>query len=271
MFPIQTRLLTPNQYSRPQRKLRAVKGIVIHWTANEGRGANAEANRRFFENRKFGKTGYGSAHYFVDDKEILLCLPESEMSYHVGANSYKTKHFGSYPNDCTLGIEMCVNADGKFSVVYDQTVELTAHLVRKYNLNPDKDIARHYDITGKNCPGFFTSDHWGKTNNSYAVKYGLGTNADAAWKAFIARVKAELNGTQPKPEAIKMPQIVIVGKEADEMVLTETGREEARGIIRRAVTEGLFSATAHTEAKIKGYNDSQLMSYFIAYVNRKLK
>lgn len=206
MFPIQTRLLTPNKYSRPQTKLKGVKGVVIHWTANEGKGADAEANRRFFENRKSGRTGFGSAHYIVDSTEIVQCLPDSEMAYHVGATSYKTTRFGSYPNNCTLGIEMCVNSDGNFKVVYDQTVELTAALVKKYNLNPDTDIVRHFDVTGKNCPAYFTSIHWGKTNNSYASKYGLGSNADTAWKTFIAQVKAELN---PKSAPVSQPKVVV--------------------------------------------------------------
>jgi N-acetylmuramoyl-L-alanine amidase len=195
MFPIEKRLLTPNQYSRPQRRI-SVKGIVIHWTANESRGADAEANRRFFENRKHGRTGYGSAHYFVDSTEIVQCIPDNEMAYHVGATSYKTSRFGSYPNNCLLGIEMCVNADGDFQVVYDQTVELTAKLVKKYGLDVN-DIVRHFDVTGKNCPAMFTSNHWGKTNNDYAKKYGVGSNADAAWGVFKQAVKDAVSG-KPK-------------------------------------------------------------------------
>lgn len=216
MFPIQQRLLTPNPYSRPQKPLSKVRGVVIHWTANEGKGANAEANRRFFEDRKLGKTGYGSAHYIVDDREIVQCIPDNEMAYHVGATEYKTTRFGSYPNASLLGIEMCVNADGNFKVVYEQTVQLAAMLIKKYGLNPDTDLVRHYDITGKNCPAFFTSDHWGKVNNSYAVKYGLGSSADAAWLEFKRRVKEALQGNtastaKPKP-ATKSPYPYDVNK-----------------------------------------------------------
>lgn len=207
MFKIQEQLLTPNKYSRPGTKLDGVKGVVIHWTANENAGADADANIRFFENRKYGRTGYGSAHYFVDSEKIMRCLPESEMAYHVGATSYKTSRFGSYPNNCTLGVEMCVNSDGNFKVVYDQTVELTAMLMKKYKLNVDTELVRHFDVTGKNCPAMFTSNHWGKTNNSYATKYGVGSNADKAWENFKAAVKAKMSGKAeaPKTEAPKTP------------------------------------------------------------------
>lgn len=194
MFPITTQLLTPNKYSRPGTKLKAVKGIIIHWTANEAIRAGAHPNVKFFENRKYGRTGYGSAHYFVDSKTILQCLPNDELAYHVGAKKYKTNKYGSYPNGCTLGIEMCVNQDGDFKVVYEQTVMLTAKLMKQYGLNPDHALDRHYDITGKNCPAMFTSRHWGVTNNAYAVKYGVGDNADLAWDAFKHQVKKAMSG-----------------------------------------------------------------------------
>jgi N-acetylmuramoyl-L-alanine amidase CwlA len=190
MYAIKEELITPNKYSRPQTSLKKVLGIVIHWTANENRGADARANIRFFENRKLGRTGYGSAHYFVDDKNIIRCIPEDEVAYHVGATSYKTSRFGSYPNATMIGIEMCVNADGDFEKVYEQTIELTRYLCKKYNLNPDNDVVRHFDVTGKNCPAMFTSNHWGKINNAYAVKYGLGNNADKAWSTFKQNVKS---------------------------------------------------------------------------------
>lgn len=207
MFRIQDRLLTLNRWSRPGTKLKAVKGIIIHWTANESYGADAEANRRFFENRKAGNTGTGSTQFIVDDKEILRCVPEDEVTYQVGAKSYKKEalqKYGSYPNNSVLGIEMCVNSNGDFSVVYEQTVELTAYLMKKHNLTIN-DIDRHYDITGKNCPGYFTSDHWGYTNNKYAVKFGLGSNADKAWGVFVQDVQDEVNGVHELPKH-KVPE-----------------------------------------------------------------
>ena len=109
-------LLTKNPYSRPGKPLSKVKGIVVHWTANEGKGANAKRNRDYFESLKSGGKGYASAHYIVDDKEIILCVPENEMAYHVGAETYRTSRFGSYPNATTIGVEMCVNADGDFKM-----------------------------------------------------------------------------------------------------------------------------------------------------------
>ena len=47
---IDVELLTVNPYSRPGIALKAVKGIVVHYTANPG--SSAMANRNYFENLK---------------------------------------------------------------------------------------------------------------------------------------------------------------------------------------------------------------------------
>lgn len=70
-------LLTPNKYFRPQTALKGVKGIVIHWFANLG--SSAEEIRNFFNNRKSGSTGFGSAHYIVEGTKVIQCLPNSEL------------------------------------------------------------------------------------------------------------------------------------------------------------------------------------------------
>jgi hypothetical protein len=129
------------------------KGLVIHWTANTGAGANAQANRNFFNNR----TGtYGSAHLVGDSKEIVAALPytpkDVEEAYHVGANTYYTKQFGTYPNDGSIGYEMCVNKDGNFRESYKRAVWTFAYLCKVYGFSPTTDILRHYDVTRKDCP-----------------------------------------------------------------------------------------------------------------------
>lgn len=226
-------LLTKNPYSRPGKPLEKVKGIVVHWTANEAKGANAKRNRDYFESLKTGDKGYASAHYIVDDEEIILCIPEDEMAYHVGAKSYRTNRFGSYPNATTIGIEMCVNADGDFKKTYEKTVELVAHLVKKYKLNVDTDVVRHYDVTGKNCPAFFVSDHYGKKVDTYAVKYGVGNNADQAWVLFKEQVKKKLQppkpqekpkSVAPKAQAPKQKKVQIV---ADQLNIRKDANLEA--------------------------------------------
>jgi uncharacterized protein YgiM (DUF1202 family) len=156
MIPITKAFLS--NHNRPALKnrsfytIRKLKGIVAHWTANPGWGANAMANRNYFNTtpRK------ASAHYIVDDHSIVQCLPDSEVGYHVGAKTYKP--IGKEilegrltPNFFLIGFEMCVNMDGDWDKTYQHSVELAQHLLNKYNFTIN-ELYRHYDITGKRCP-----------------------------------------------------------------------------------------------------------------------
>lgn len=182
-------MLLTNKTARPGIKI-SPKALVIHWTANENKGANARANRSYFNQ----PTTEASAHYIVDDKEIIRCLPENEMGYHVGAKSYTPdaqKQLSVYPNNCTIGIEMCVNADGSFQATYQKTLELAADILTRYKWGIEK-IWRHYDITGKNCPAFFVAD-------DCAQKY-FSTSAAEAWELFKQDIHRLLTNNPQKTQ-----------------------------------------------------------------------
>lgn len=136
-----------------------VRGIVIHWTGNVDKGADAYANRRYFNTTERP----ASAHYIVDDKVVIQCVPDNEVAWHVGdkprgnPNSRNNIKDSRGPNYELLGIEMCVNKDGDWAVTYNNTIKLTRQLIAKYKLTTDQ-VYRHYDITGKSCPLMFLPD-----------------------------------------------------------------------------------------------------------------
>lgn len=198
--------LSAGHPNRPGTKIDKVTGVIVHWTANEAKGANAVANRNYF-NRAYkivggtkyesdGKTAFrsASAHLNVDDTQLIECLPwkkgQAEVGYHVGATSYMagitTKLGTSYPNNRTIGLEICVNADGDFAKAYANGIVVIAAMLKEHGLTID-NLYRHYDITGKACPGFHTND-------TYAKKY-LNTTAANAWAQFRELVKKQLDGT----------------------------------------------------------------------------
>lgn len=154
-------LITPNRYSRPGKKLQGVKGLVFHWVGNPK--STAIENRNYFDSLKV-QTGdmaiYASAHYVAGfDGEIIRCLPEDEMAYHVGAKEYTPlalMKLGAYPNNRAIGIEMChTDASGKFdNKTLESVCELAADICWRYGLKHD-DLYRHYDITGKLCPKYW--------------------------------------------------------------------------------------------------------------------
>ena len=136
--------LTPNKYSRPQTPLKKVTKIAVHWVGNAG--SSAKGNRNYFESLK-DKHIYASSHYIIGlEGEIIQCIPESEISYATNqANSY------------SISIENChPDNTGKFN---DKTlhslIDLCVDICKRYNLDPLKDIIRHYDISGKCCPKYW--------------------------------------------------------------------------------------------------------------------
>ncbi|MDR2774786.1 MAG: N-acetylmuramoyl-L-alanine amidase [Tannerella sp.] len=166
---IKQNLLTKNQFSRPGTLLQGVWGVVLHWVANPQ--STAVGNRNYFENLKSQpyetekdkkKARFASVHFVIGlQGEIIQCLPENEMAYHMGAAKYTPRALGdlsSYPNNCTIGIELChIDWDGKFTPeTLKTTKELILDLCKRYNLGKH-NIYRHYDITGKDCPQYFVT------------------------------------------------------------------------------------------------------------------
>lgn len=182
---IYTKLLTKNQWSRPGRRMEFIKGVVIHWVANPG--TTADQNRYFFELRKLGEKGYGSAHYIINlDGNVIQCVPDKEIAYHVGAKKYKEdarSKLSPYPNDCTLGIECThFNRKGEMTIeTYESLIELTVNLCKKYNLR-ETDLYRHHDITGKDCHKWFVDhlDQWEKFKKNVAAKMNSQLTAAAS-------------------------------------------------------------------------------------------
>lgn len=147
----------------------------MHWTANPH--ASAKDNREWFENKKTGMGGYGSAHYIIGtDGGILQCIPESEVAYHCGSaqrdptsgRTYTDEaraRFGDYasnpalsPNLCTIGVELCpTDYDGHFTdETINAAIELCADILKRHNLTAD-GITTHHDIVGwKDCPRLWT-------------------------------------------------------------------------------------------------------------------
>lgn len=141
---IQTEYLTPNKYSRPKLTLKKINGIVVHYTANPG--TSAEANRSYFEGLAVKRTTYASSHYIIGlEGEIVQCIPLTEESF---ASNNRNKD--------TISIECChPDITGKFNdKTYHSLVTLVAALCVSYNLK-EKDIIRHYDVTGKECPLYY--------------------------------------------------------------------------------------------------------------------
>ena len=135
-----------NDWSRPGTPLEDINAVVIHYVGNPG--TTARANRNYFASLASGKEGtYASSHFVVGlEGEVVQCVPLTEVAY-----ASNTR------NGDTVSIEVChPDETGEFSpVTYRRCVELTAWLCREFKLDPETDVIRHYDVTGKECPLYY--------------------------------------------------------------------------------------------------------------------
>jgi N-acetylmuramoyl-L-alanine amidase len=145
---VDKQILSFESNSRSGEKLTNYKSIVIHYVGNPG--SSAQGNHDYFENPDSNV----ASHFVIGlNGEIIQCLPLDEKS---AASNWR--------NGDTISIEVCHPDDtGAFNAsTYASLVKLTKWLVELGNLNPKKDIIRHYDITGKECPKYYVDnpDAW---------------------------------------------------------------------------------------------------------------
>ncbi|MGE5438054.1 MAG: N-acetylmuramoyl-L-alanine amidase [Syntrophothermus sp.] len=125
------------------------KFIVIHDTGNKQPGANAEMHYKYFNSGNKN----ASAHFFVDDKQILQLVAIQDKAWHVGDGKGK---YG-IKNSNSIGIEICVNKDGNYDLAVKNTIELVIYLMHVYNIQFNY-VVRHYDASRKNCPASMNKD-----------------------------------------------------------------------------------------------------------------
>lgn len=150
MIEIKNMIIPINNYTRPGIKLKSKKGIVMHYTASPG--APSINIAKYFYNLK-GK--YASAHISVDRNSAYLSVPLDEMAYHCGSQTYTSEalnKLGSYPNNSTVGIEMCIEKDGSIHPeTFNNAVDIVVWLIKDKKF--PNTIFTHKDVVGwKDCP-----------------------------------------------------------------------------------------------------------------------
>ena len=171
---------------------RPIKYIVVHYTAGSTSKAGSALNTAvMFSNPSV----YASADYIVDDETIVQFNPDvrNRFCWHCGDNknmfSMGGKYYGKCTNANSIGIEVCsTNPNWQASdfanskkwsftdKVVNNAVELVKYLMQTYNI-PIENVIRHYDVTGKFCPGI------------------IGWNEDSGNAKKWEQFKARLTGT----------------------------------------------------------------------------
>ena len=176
-----------------------------------------------------------SFHAAVDDKEVIQCVPFNRNAWHCGDGAGTQSG-----NRTSIGIEICYSKSSgpRYEAAEENAVHYIADLLFERGWGIDR-IKKHQDWSGKNCPHRILNE--------------------GRWDSFKQRVQVALNN-------LKNPQV------KGEMIvmdfLNETGRKETKEMIRRGVQEKLFTSKHENVDK---YSDVELISYALAYANRKTK
>lgn len=145
---------------------RPINYIAIHYTAGGSSKPGSAMNvKHVFEQRK------ASADFSVDDNTMVQFNPDLKNYYtwSVGDKKYPNSKgaslYGKATNRNTISIEMCSNLKKGYAGKYanhdgwyltqetiNQCIKLTKILMKKFNI-PIERVVRHYDISGKLCPG----------------------------------------------------------------------------------------------------------------------
>lgn len=136
-------------------------GICVHNTGNNAAAIN-EAKYMCSNNNTV------SFHDVVDDKEVIHCIKHNRNAWHAGDGN------GS-GNRKYIGVEICYETGSleKFKAAEKNAAIYIAKLL-KANGWTIKNVKRHKDFSGKNCPG-------------RTMKLG--------WQRFLDMVQAELKKT----------------------------------------------------------------------------
>jgi N-acetylmuramoyl-L-alanine amidase len=149
-------LLPPNQHGRLVDRTMRPRYITIHSTENPGATAAQHAHlllasgRRSRNNPRFGRSGWITWHYTVDDQGIYEHLLPTEQGDHAD--------YGGLGDTESIGIEICEFRDpARQAAAIDRAARLTATLADQFAI-PTSNIVPHmhwprWDYKyGKPCP-----------------------------------------------------------------------------------------------------------------------
>lgn len=179
---------------------RPIKYLAIHYTA----GSSSAAGRALHVKSVFEKR-QASADFCVDDRDMVQFNPDLHNYFCWAVGDKKNQYsgggslYGIATNRNTISIEVCstlrkgasssaANHDGWYFTpeVLNNAVKLAKILMRKFNI-PIERVVRHYDISGKVCPGVP-----GWNNSKLNTMDGKATslkNDSSEWEKFKNRLK----------------------------------------------------------------------------------
>lgn len=143
-YPITQSLLTRGTKRRSGIAAAPIRFVVAHDTGN--RGSTAAGNVRYYEQSRNQTSA--SAHLFVDDRQILECVPAltapPEKAWHVLYSvTEDNRRYGCNANDAAIGVEYCFGPNINADEAYRRYVWVLAYICWKFRLDPARAIVGH--------------------------------------------------------------------------------------------------------------------------------
>ncbi len=165
--------------NRPGYKLKSVRGLIIHYIGVTQK--LAEVIRNNFENT----TRYGATQYICDynDGHIIRTMPEDEVAYHCGANTYrplKNQICGNdNPNYYLVGIETCIESvenSRPSDIQWNALVQFSVDFLTRHGLGVE-NIYLHNEIAPTSCYKYFIDNpvEWKKFKSDVQFKLDFKT------------------------------------------------------------------------------------------------
>jgi N-acetylmuramoyl-L-alanine amidase len=149
-FTITARYLPKPSKRRSGLIAAPIRFLVAHDTGN--RNSTAWENVAWYTRSKDEE--HASAHIFVDDKQIIECVPAltgtPEKAWHVLYNVTKDNElYGVNANDAAIGIEYCFGDAIDAGLAYEKYLWVLARCCFTFGLDPSRDIVGHFILDPK--------------------------------------------------------------------------------------------------------------------------
>jgi hypothetical protein len=230
-------------------KNRPYQFLAIHYVASVKSSKGSALNVAAWFNNPQNRNG--SADWIVDD-ELIVCYNDDPNRYcwAVGDDSRRYSKggrlYGLARNKNTVSIEICNgsrsgkvvqanNPDLYFTdAAVQNALELAAYLMKRYNI-PIENVVRHYDISGKYCPG--------------VIGWNTNSGNDAEWRKFKERLKAMIEPESEDDMTDEQVRKIVL----DVLNGNDTNPDDwAKAELREAVDLGITDGT-----RPKGYATRQ--------------
>lgn len=211
---IQQSLVSSSKYGIKCPYTMDPQGICVHNTDNDASAKNEISYMKTNNNEV-------SYHIAVDNVEAIQAIPFNRNAWHAGDGGH------GKGNRNYIAVEICYSLSGgpKFDKAEENAAEIIAQICNQYGWTT-KNIKRHYDFSGKDCPHRTMIKGWQRflnmvdkhlNNHSSTTNINEGSSVKGT---YLVKIKASVLNVRRSPSTSS--DIVTQVKHNEVYTITET-------------------------------------------------